>query len=130
MWDLIKLRQCDRIGSGRPNANPYRLRKYVSMVEEALKDPVSLKMLKVDGVLLMKHGFAPGKQLGNVLYVLFDEVLEDPVKNTEEYLVTRATQLQSLSEKEIALMAQKGKDALKKENDEQVADIRKKYKVE
>jgi len=130
MWDLIKLRQCDRIGSGRPTANPYRLRKYVSMVEEALKDPISLKMLKVDGELLMKHGFAPGKQLGNVLYALFEEVLEDPLKNTEEYLVTRATQLHELSEKELETLAQKGKNSLKKENEDQVADIRKKYKVD
>jgi hypothetical protein len=130
MWDLIKLRQCDRIGSGRPNANPYRLRKYVSMVEEALKAPISLKMLKVDGVLLMKQGFVAGKQLGNVLYALFDEVLEDPAKNTEEYLVTRATQLRELSEKDLELLSQKGKNALKDENDEQVAEIRKKYKVQ
>ena len=129
MWDLIKLRQCDRIGSGRPNANPYRLRKYVSMVEEALKAPVSLKMLKVDGVLLMKHGFTAGKQLGNVLFALFDEVLEDPSKNTEEYLVSRATELQNLPEAELNILAEKGKNALKQENDEQIADIRKKYDV-
>lgn len=129
MWDLIKLRQCDRIGSGRPNANPYRLRKYVSMVEEALKDPISLKMLKVDGVLLMKHGFTPGKQLGNVLYALFEEVLGDPNRNTEDYLVTRATQLQAISEQELEVLAQKGKNSLKNENEEQVADIRKKYDV-
>ncbi len=102
----------------------------MSMVEEALKDPVSLKMLKVDGVLLMKHGFAPGKQLGNALYVLFDEVLEDPSRNTEEYLVTRATELQSMTDQELETLAQKGKDALKRENDEQVADIRKKYNVD
>jgi putative nucleotidyltransferase with HDIG domain len=129
MWDLIKLRKCDRIGSGRPNANPYRLRKYVSMVEEALKAPISLKMLKVDGVLLMKHGFTPGKQLGNVLFALFEEVLEDPVKNTEEYLVSRATELKDLSDAELEELARKGKDSLKSENDEQVADIRKKYDV-
>jgi tRNA nucleotidyltransferase/poly(A) polymerase len=129
MWDLIKIRHCDRIGSGRPNANPYRLRKYVSMVEEALKAPVSLKMLKVDGVLLMKHGFAPGKQLGNVLYALFEEVLENPDKNTEEYLVTRATEMKELTDGELEVLAEKGKNALKSENDEQVADIRKKYDV-
>lgn len=129
MWDLIKLRQCDRIGSGRPNANPYRLRKYVSMVEEALKSPISLKMLKVDGVLLMKHGFSPGKQLGNVLFALFDEVLEDPSKNTEEYLVSRATQLKDLPEKDLHELSEKGKSALKQENDEQVSEIRKKYDV-
>ncbi len=129
IWDLIKIRQCDRIGSGRPNANPFRLRKYVSMVEEALKAPVSLKMLKVDGVLLMKHGFTPGKQLGNVLFALFDEVLEDPTKNTQEYLVSRATELKTLPESGLHILAEKGKNALKQENEEQVADIRKKYNV-
>ncbi len=129
IWDLIKLRQCDRIGTGRPTANPYRLRKYVSMIEEALKAPISLKMLKVDGALLMKHGFVPGKALGFVLHALFDEVLENPEHNTEEYLVTRATELKNLPEKELEALAQKGKDALQKENDEQVADIRKKYNV-
>jgi hypothetical protein len=100
------------------------------MIEEALKAPISLKMLKVDGALLMKHGFAPGKQLGNVLYALFDEVLENPLKNTEEYLVTRATELKKLPEKKLEELSQKGKSALKQENEEQVADIRKKYKVE
>ncbi len=130
IWDLIKLRHCDRIGSGRPNANPYRLRKYVSMIEEALKDPVSLKTLKVDGVLLMKHGFKPGKQLGNTLYALFEEVLEDPAKNNEEYLVSRATELFKLKDSDLDILAKKGKDSLKNENEEQVADIRKKHKVD
>ena len=129
MWDLIKLRQCDRIGSGRPNANPYRLRKYVSMVEEALKAPISLKMLKINGLLLMKQGFAPGRQMGDILYALFDEVLEDPVKNNEKYLVTRATYLKNISESELNILAQKGKNALRQENDIQVAGIRKKYGV-
>lgn len=129
IWDLIKLRHCDRIGSGRPTANPYRLRKYVSMIEEALKDPISFKMLKIDGMLLMKHGFIADKQLGNVLFALFDEVLEDPAKNNEEYLVTRATELKQLNDKDLNYLAQKGKDALKKENEEQVQDIRKKHNV-
>lgn len=130
IWDLIKLRQCDRVGSGRPNANPYRLRKYVSMIEEALKDPISLKTLKVDGVLLMKHGFVAGKQMGNILYALFEEVLEDPNKNTEDYLVTRATELQKLSEKELVTLAEKGRNSLKSENEDLVSEIRKKHKVE
>lgn len=130
IWDLIKLRHCDRIGSGRPNANPYRLRKYVSMIEEALKSPISLKMLKVDGALLMKHGFTAGKVLGNILFALFDEVLDDPLKNTEEYLVSRANELRSIPSSELEELAKKGKNALKKENDEQVSDIRKKYNVD
>jgi len=129
IWDLINLRTCDRIGSGRPEATPYRLRKYISMIEEALKDPVSLKMLKVDGMLLMKHDFVAGKALGQVLYALFEEVLEDPTKNTEKYLVTRATELKNMPENELDSLAKQGRASLEKQNNDQVSDIRKKYNV-
>src|SRR3990172_9278246 len=27
VWDLIDMRGCDRVGTGRPKENPYRLRK-------------------------------------------------------------------------------------------------------
>jgi hypothetical protein len=36
IWDLMDVRACDRIGTGRPKENPYRLRKYKAMIEEAL----------------------------------------------------------------------------------------------
>src|SRR5262249_42487041 len=49
IWDLVDLRICDRIGTGRPKEEPYRLRKYQSMIEEALHDPISLAMLKING---------------------------------------------------------------------------------
>ena len=49
IWELMNIRICDRIGTGRPKEDPYRLRKYHSMIEEALRDPVSLSMLKIDG---------------------------------------------------------------------------------
>jgi poly(A) polymerase/tRNA nucleotidyltransferase (CCA-adding enzyme) len=54
IWDLINIRICDRIGTGRPKENPYRLRKYKSMIEEALRDPVSVGMLKIDGKRIME----------------------------------------------------------------------------
>jgi tRNA nucleotidyltransferase (CCA-adding enzyme) len=53
IWDLINLRICDRIGTGRPKEEPYRLRKFESMIEEALKAPVSLKKLKINGDNIM-----------------------------------------------------------------------------
>jgi len=37
IWDLVHLRICDRIGTGRPKEQPFRLRKYQSMIEEALQ---------------------------------------------------------------------------------------------
>ena len=98
IWDLIDLRICDRIGTGRPKEEPYRLRMYQSMVEQALKDPISLKMLKTDGKRIMDVTYeTPGPKIGYVLHALFDEVLENPEKNTEEYLDTKAKELIVLS---------------------------------
>src|SRR3989338_3698600 len=45
-------RESDRIGMGRPKTNPYRLRKYKSMVEDALSVPISVKMLKIGGDII------------------------------------------------------------------------------
>ena len=47
VWDLMKVRACDRIGMGRPKEKPYRLRKYESMIEEATRAPVTVGMLKM-----------------------------------------------------------------------------------
>jgi poly(A) polymerase/tRNA nucleotidyltransferase (CCA-adding enzyme) len=54
IWDLMNLRICDRIGTGRPKENPYRLRKYKAMVEQAMHDPISVGMLKIDGKGIME----------------------------------------------------------------------------
>jgi hypothetical protein len=65
IWDLLNLRICDRIGTGRPKEQPFRFRKYKAMVEEALRDPISVKMLKVDGTLLMERlHVQPGPRMG------------------------------------------------------------------
>jgi putative nucleotidyltransferase with HDIG domain len=47
--DLLNLRICDRIGTGRPKEQPFRLRKYMAMVDQALRDPISVGMLKING---------------------------------------------------------------------------------
>ena len=38
--DLLELRVADRMGMGRPKENPYRLRKYRSLVEEVLRESI------------------------------------------------------------------------------------------
>lgn len=50
---------------------------------------VSLKTLAVSGKDLIEAGIEPGKKLGEVLNLLLEEVLEDPEKNTREYLLSR-----------------------------------------
>ena len=53
IWDLMNVRIADRVGTGRPKEDPYRLRKYKSMIEEVIRDPISVKMLKIDGSKIM-----------------------------------------------------------------------------
>ena len=50
-------------------------------------DCVSLKQLAVNGKDLVALGMAPGKQIGEQLERLLQEVLENPEKNTKEYLL-------------------------------------------
>src|SRR6185436_729768 len=68
--DLIKVREADRIGSGVPKAQPYRLRYLLAMLEKVKTDPISAKMLKVKGEDLMKKlGVEPGPILGQIIAV-------------------------------------------------------------
>lgn len=50
---------------------------------------LSLKELTVTGADLIAEGMKPGPQLGMVLQELFEMVLEDPRKNTKEYLMAQ-----------------------------------------
>jgi putative nucleotidyltransferase with HDIG domain len=110
IWDLLKLRRCDRIGSGRPKEQPFRLRKYVSMVEQALRDPISVKRLNINGDRIMEMtGEKPGKRLGNVLHALLEEVLDAPEKNTSEYLESRTQELLKLGNKELEGLGELGR---------------------
>ncbi len=131
IWDLMNLRACDRIGTGRPKANPYRLRKYHAMIEEATRDPISVGMLKIDGQSLMKiTGENPGPKIGFVLHALLEEVLDDPKLNTEEYLKARAMKFMKLPEKELREMGEEGKKKKEVENEVEVKKIRKSHHVE
>ena len=94
IWDLLNLRICDRIGTGRPKEQPFRFRKYKAMVEQALRDPISVSMLKTDGNRIMdKFHEKPGPRLGYVLNALLEEVLDDVTLNTTEYLDKRTDEL-------------------------------------
>jgi poly(A) polymerase/tRNA nucleotidyltransferase (CCA-adding enzyme) len=130
IWDLIDLRICDRVGTGRPKEEPYRFRMYQSMVEQALQDPISLKMLKTNGERIMNvTRVTPGPKVGKVLHALFDEVLGDPSKNTEEYLDKRAKELMCMSDIELTLLANAGKKGMEDKNVEQVKKIRSQFRV-
>ncbi len=130
IWDLMNVRICDRIGTGRPKENPYRLRKYQSMVEEAMHDPISVAMLKTDGKRIMDvTHVTPGPKIGFTLNALLEEVLENPALNTQEYLDSRALELIKLPEKELKDLGEKGKHKKEELEHENIEEIRKKYHV-
>lgn len=56
---------------------------------KAAGDCLSLKTLAVTGKDLMEAGVQPGPRLGEILAQMLEEVLEDPGKNTKEYLLSR-----------------------------------------
>ena len=130
IWELLDLRICDRIGSGRPKEQPFRFRKYKSMVEEALRDPVSVSMLKIDGagIMAVSHE-TPGPKIGLVLHALLEEVLDDPAKNEAAYLSKRATELLELPFNELTTLGTQGKARRGTEEEKEINKIRSKYGV-
>ncbi|HEV7449555.1 MAG TPA: CCA tRNA nucleotidyltransferase [Candidatus Paceibacterota bacterium] len=129
--ELINLRICDRIGTGRPKEQPFRLRKYQAMIDEALRDPISVGMLKIDGKRLMDvTRETPGPKIGWTLHALLEEVLDDPAKNTEEYLENRAGELLKLPADELRRLGEAGKDKKTEADEAELKDIRKKHFVD
>ena len=130
VWDLMKVRACDRIGMGRPKEKPYRLRKYEAMIEEAARAPVSVKMLKINGGKIMEiTGERPGHRIGWILHAFLEEVLEDPEKNTEEYLAKRLKELSALPDFELKALGEKGQEKKAEKEAEEVGEIRKRHWV-
>jgi tRNA nucleotidyltransferase (CCA-adding enzyme) len=128
--DLLKLRRADRIGTGRPKESPYRLRKYEAMIDEVLRDPISVGMLKIKGDEIMKITESDaGAHIGHILYALLDEVLDDPSKNESEYLKRRSVELYNLDSRELTKKAQQGKETQEMQDEKLIDEIRTKHSV-
>jgi len=100
--DLINLRVTDRLGSGVPKAIPYKLRHLEYVIEKVSKDPISAKMLKINGDDLIKLlKIKPSARLGLLIEALLSEALQDPKINTKQKLSLKAKKLNKLSDKEL-----------------------------
>ena len=130
MGDLIKIRICDRMGSGVPKPEPYSLRHFQYMVEKVQKDPISPKMLKVNGSDIMSIlKVEPGPRVGQVLAILLDEVLDDPKRNTKKYLGEKVKELGGLSDKEIQRLTKAAKEKEKEFEEAVDEETKEKYWV-
>ncbi len=131
VWDLMDTRVADRIGTGRPKETPYRLRKYHSMIEEVMRDPISVKQLKVNGEDVMKlTGTAGGPHVGSILEILLAEVLENPEKNDREYLEKKVSELYALPPEELLALGKAARESNQGEDEKEVERIKQEYKVQ
>jgi len=125
--DLIDLRIADRLGSGVTKAMPYKLRHLQYMFEKVQNDPVSVKMLKINGHNLMASlNIEAGPRIGAILDVLLGEVLEEPELNDADSLLKRAAEL---SEFNLEELRQKAKEVIEEKRMEEDKEIKKQFKV-
>jgi len=129
IWELMEVRECDRVGMKKAEA-PYRLRKYHAMIEEALRDPISVSQLKVDGAYLIETlHMKPGPRMGWILHALLEEVLDNPALNTVEQLHERVLDLDELTDADLKKLGEKGKEQKESANDAEIGQLRKKHGV-
>jgi len=130
IWDLVNLRVCDRIGTGRPKETPFRLRKYKSMIEEVMRDPISVKQLAINGADIMELiNACPGPHVGFILEILLAEVLDDPKLNEHQYLESKVRELHTLKPAELAELGKDARNKNESEEEKEIEKIREEYKV-
>ncbi|KKR67307.1 MAG: Poly A polymerase family protein [Parcubacteria group bacterium GW2011_GWF1_40_6] len=129
VWSLMDVRECDRVGMKKKEA-PYRLRKYFAMIEEALRDPISVGQLKINGEFMQKElGIAPGPRMGWILSALLEEVLDAPEKNTVEHLSGLVKSLNMLGDSELKTLGLRGKEKKEELEEEEVIKLHEKHGV-
>jgi putative nucleotidyltransferase with HDIG domain len=129
IWSLMNVRECDRVGM-RKKETPYRLRKYFAMIEEALHDPISVGQLKINGEFMIKElRIAPGPRMGYILNALLEEVLDAPEKNTVEHLSELVKSLNILTDTELKILGDRGKEKKEELEEEEIIKLHEKHGV-
>jgi poly(A) polymerase/tRNA nucleotidyltransferase (CCA-adding enzyme) len=119
--DLIDLRIADRLGSGVPKAKPYKLRHLEYMMDKVRKDPISAKMLKINGDDLIKLlNIEPSPKIGAILDVLLSEVIEDPELNNKKYLEEKSKELNKMDLEDLRKKAKEKISEKKMEDDKEL----------
>lgn len=129
IWPLMNVRESDRVGMKKKEA-PYRLRKYFAMIEESLRDPISVGQLKIDGEYMKKElGIKPGPRMGWILHALLEEILDAPEKNTVEHLSELVRSLDMLGDAELRTLGERGKEKKEELEEEEISKLHEKHGV-
>jgi len=119
--ELLEVRMADRIGSGVPKAEPYKLRHLKYIIEKISKDPISVKNLKINGEDIKKIlNSGPGPKIGFILDILLGLVIDDPKLNKKSVLAKEAKKLAEMTEKElksVALQSRQKRDRIVNKED-------------
>jgi tRNA nucleotidyltransferase (CCA-adding enzyme) len=128
--DLLKVREADRIGSGVAKAIPYRLRHLLFMIEKVKRDPLSPKMLKINGDEMMDIlKLPPSPRIGWILNALLEEVLDDSEKNEKKALMAQMIELNKMSDAELKKYMERAKKKKGEVNDEEEGEMKEKFRI-
>ena len=110
MEELLEVRMSDRIGSGVPKAEPYKLRHLKYVIEKISQDPISSKALEINGNDIMEIlKIKPGPEIGWILEILLGNILSDPSKNKKDILVEQVKGFSDLDRDELRKKAETAK---------------------
>lgn len=128
--ELLQVRYCDRIGSGVPKAEPYKLRHLKYLLDKVSQDPISSSMLVISGDDIMKMlDIKPSPKIGHILSYLLSYVLSDPKNNNREFLTKKIKELGSLNDQELEKLAKKAKKEIEQVETKQDNMTKQKYWV-
>ncbi len=130
MNELLEVRMADRIGSGVPKAEPYRLRHMRYLIEKVSQDAISSSMLKISGNEVMEIlGVPPGPVVGDVLNILLSGVINNPEENESNILRKQVEEMKSKKEEEIKEMAKRAKTEISQTETKRDEMTKKRYWV-
>ena len=93
--DLLAHKAADFRAKDRTPEEHAALARFRELVEQEGSSPHRLADLAVDGSDLIAIGFREGPELGRVLGLLLADVVEEPERNTREWLLERSRTLTS-----------------------------------
>ena len=100
------------------------------MIDKVARDPISPKMLKINGHDVMKLlKIEAGPKVGIIMNALMEEVLDDPAKNTVAYLEKRVLALGKMSETALLGLAKRGKLKSAEKEEEEIKEIKSRHHV-
>jgi tRNA nucleotidyltransferase (CCA-adding enzyme) len=83
-----------RSAAGRPAPDAAAVGAlYHRMQRSAFRDAIDLGGLAIDGDDLRSNGIPAGRTLGKILHALLEQVIEDPSRNTRDWLLREAREL-------------------------------------